>query len=412
MFGLWGDRPIQDFIQYFLRPATADGPLQDKRELMEIFRLGYGLPPELATARDIVLPVLIRTLRRHPVVGTFSRKELLAAKCRFQKGAGQLLSKEELDQAEQWFDELDRKYCATPVEKANTMIDQWIQVAESPRDADAPPWEEVSEQDWEDARMAVYAAQVDRMDQGIGRIMDRLRAEGLEENTLVFFLSDNGGCAELLREDGSRGSVLGETRDGRPVRLGNRRDLMPGGADTFMSYDTPWANASNTPFRLFKHWVHEGGIATPLIAHWPQGFAGGRIVHAPGHVIDIMATCLEAAGAGYPESYGERQITPLEGESLLAACRGADWSRERPIFWEHEGNRAIRTAEWKAVSKYPGEWELYNMIEDRTELVDLAGRDRPRRDAMVRAYEEWAERVEAISWDVQLARMRELRRRH
>ncbi|NLX96723.1 MAG: hypothetical protein GXY83_11150 [Rhodopirellula sp.] len=135
MFGLWGDRPIQDFIQYFLRPATADGPLQDKRELMEIFRLGYGLPPELATARDIVLPVLIRTLRRHPVVGTFSRKELLAAKCRFQKGAGQLLSKEELDQAEQWFDELDRKYCATPVEKANTMIDQWIQVAESPRDA-------------------------------------------------------------------------------------------------------------------------------------------------------------------------------------------------------------------------------------------------------------------------------------
>jgi arylsulfatase A-like enzyme len=282
----------------------------------------------------------------------------------------------------------------------------------SPRDADAPPWEEVSEQDWEDARMAVYAAQVDRMDQGIGRIMDRLRAEGLEENTLVFFLSDNGGCAELLREDGSRGSVLGETRDGRPVRLGNRRDLMPGGADTFMSYDTPWANASNTPFRLFKHWVHEGGIATPLIAHWPQGFAGGRIVHAPGHVIDIMATCLEAAGAGYPESYGERQITPLEGESLLAACRGADWSRERPIFWEHEGNRAIRTAEWKAVSKYPGEWELYNMIEDRTELVDLAGRDRPRRDAMVRAYEEWAERVEAISWDVQLARMRELRRRH
>ena len=179
-------------------------------------------------------------------------------------------------------------------------------------------------------------------------------------------------AARLAIEDFG-GSVLGETWDGRPVRLGNRRDLMPGGADTFMSYDTPWANASNTPFRLFKHWVHEGGISTPLIVHWPQGFTGGRIVHAPGHVIDIMATCLDAASAPYPESYGDRQITPLEGESLLAACRGEDWSRERPIFWEHEGNRAVRLPEWKAVSRYPGEWELYNMVEDRTETVDLAG---------------------------------------
>lgn len=289
--------------------------------------------------------------------------------------------------------------------KASGILDERWPI--SPRDGDAPPWDEISETDWEDARMAVYAAQVDRMDQGIGRIMARLREEGLEENTLVLFLSDNGGCAELLREDGPRGSVLGDTLDGRPVRLGNRRDVMPGDADTFMSYDTPWANASNTPFRLFKHWVHEGGISTPLIAHWPQGFGGGRIVHSPGHVIDIMATCLDAAGAEYPESYNERAITPLEGESLLAACRGEEWNRERPIFWEHEGNRAVRVGQWKAVSKYPGDWELYDMVEDRTELVDLAERNRPRRDEMVGAYGEWAERVEVVDWDVQRARMRE-----
>lgn len=269
----------------------------------------------------------------------------------------------------------------------------------SPRDETVPTWDDAQHQDWEDARMAVYAAQVDRLDQGIGRVMAKLQAEGLEENTLVFFLSDNGGCAELMREDGPRRSVLSETIDGRPVRVGNRPEIIPGGADTFLSYDTPWANASNTPFRLYKHWVHEGGISTPLIAYWPAGIEGGGIVHSPGHVIDIMATCVEVAGAQYPEWYGGREITPLEGESLLPALRGEEWTRERPIYWEHEGNRAVRMDRWKLVSKFPGDWELYDMIEDRTELVDLAGRHRPQRDRMIRAYDEWAERVEVLPWE-------------
>jgi len=276
----------------------------------------------------------------------------------------------------------------------------------SPRDEGAPPWPDVTEKDWEDARMAVYAAQVDRVDQGVGRIMSRLNEEGIMDNTLVMFLSDNGGCAELLREDGSRGSVLDRTLDGRRVQLGNRPEIMPGGADTFMSYGLAWANASNTPFRLYKHWVHEGGISTPLIAQWPAAFGGGGIVHSPGHVIDIMATCLDAAGVEYPESYAENAIVPLEGESLLPACRGKEWERERPILWEHEGNRAVRVGRWKLVSKYPGPWELYDMVEDRTELNDLAAINKPQVELMARAYEQWAERVEVLPWE----RVREMRR--
>jgi len=269
----------------------------------------------------------------------------------------------------------------------------------SPRDEQAPPWADVQAKDWEDARMAVYAAQVDRMDQGVGRIMDALRRQGIEEHTLVLFLSDNGGCAELLREDGPRGSVLGHTVDGRVVKLGNRPDVTPGDADTFMSYGLPWANASNTPFRLYKHWVHEGGIATPLLVQWPAAFGGGRVVHTPGHVIDIMATCLEAAGAAYPEALDGRPVTPLEGVSLLPACHGDDLDEERALFWEHEGNRAVRMGRWKLVSKYPGPWELYDMVEDRTELHDLAAKHRPQTERMIAAYNGWAERCEVLPWE-------------
>lgn len=274
----------------------------------------------------------------------------------------------------------------------------------SPRDEKAPPWEDVEAQDWEDRRMAVYAAQIDRMDQGIGRIVTELRELGIEDNTLILFLSDNGGCAELLHEEGQRTREWPTTLDGRPVRFGNVQGLMPGDPTTYQSYDLPWANASNTPFRLYKHWVHEGGIATPLIAYWPRAVLGSTISHALVHVIDVMATCLDVAGLTYPSECNEHEIQPLEGESFAPALRGKDWSRDQPLYWEHEGNRAVRDGRWKLVSKHPGDWELYDMIEDRTELNDLAAKDVPRVEKMVTAYAQWAERCGVVPWEDLLAR--------
>lgn len=268
----------------------------------------------------------------------------------------------------------------------------------SPRDEQAPPWPEVQYKDWEDMRMAVYAAQVDRMDQGVGKIMATLRRLGLEEHTLVMFLSDNGGCAEFLAEDGHTQRYATQTLDGKPIRTGNIPNVRPGGPDTFMSYDLPWANASNSPFRLYKHWVHEGGIATPFVVQWPAVIRGGRIEHMPCHVIDIMATCLEVSGVPYPKEYNGQAITPLEGESLAPVLRGESWLRKRPLFWEHEGNLAVRDGRWKLVRKYPGDWELYDMVEDRTELHDLHHANAAQAERMIRMYHEWAERCHVRDW--------------
>ena len=271
----------------------------------------------------------------------------------------------------------------------------------SPRDQDSQPWEEVSHREWEAYRMAVYAAQVDRMDQGIGRITSTLREMGIDDNTLVMFLSDNGGCAEFLAEDSNRPEPARydiPTVDGRPMRIGNSPAIRPGPDDTFMSYDLPWANASNAPFRLFKRWVHEGGISTPFIAHWPAKITRPGILHEPTHVIDVMATCLDAAGVTYPAEFNGHAITPLEGESLMPLIEGHDWSREQPICWEHEGNRALRDGDWKLVSEFPGPWELYNIAEDRTELNNLADGERDRVAQLTRIWEEWAARCGVRPW--------------
>jgi arylsulfatase len=273
----------------------------------------------------------------------------------------------------------------------------------SPRDELAPAWDDLPDwpdKDWEDARMAVYAAQVDRMDQSVGRILAALERHGLDDNTLVMFLSDNGGCAEFLREDGTHQSAPPLTRDGRRVRAGNIKYLLPGPADTYMSYDLPWANASNTPFRLYKHWVHEGGIATPFIAWWPRVIPAGGIAHSPCHLIDVMATCLDAAGAPYPERSNDKPVQPLEGESLLPLFHGdLGWERQRPLCWEHEGNRAVRQGRWKLVSRYPGSWELYDMEEDRTELHDLSSQRADKVRELAAIYDAWAERCGVLPWD-------------
>jgi len=268
----------------------------------------------------------------------------------------------------------------------------------SPRDEKAPPWSDIADPDWEDLRMAVYAAQIDSMDQGIARVLAELRRQGVEDNTMVIFLSDNGGCAEFLMEDGMKGFQLHHTRDHQPMRIGNRRDWLPGGEDTYMSYDLPWANASNTPFRLFKHWAHEGGISTPMIVHWPGVIEPGRIVHEPCHFIDIMPTLLAAAGAPYPESYEGREILPPAGESLLPALRGDSWTRQQAIYWEHEGNKAVRLANFKLVARFPGPWELYDIAEDRTELHDLSSYYQDTTRKMEHAYDDFAARCGVLPW--------------
>ena len=270
----------------------------------------------------------------------------------------------------------------------------------SPRDEAASPWPEAANQDWEDLRMAVYAAQVDSMDQGIGRVLACLRRLGLEDDTLVLFLSDNGGCAEFMAEDGWAKYYPKTLPGGRTVESGNRPSLRPGGPQTFMSYDLPWANVSNAPFRLFKHWVHEGGISTPMIVRWPRGVShGGRVVHQACHVVDIMATALEAAGAPYPDEYGGHPVQTPDGESLLPVFQGKDWVREAPIFWEHEGNAALRLGAWKLVRRHGQDWELYNMDEDRTELIDLSAGDKPRVEALSKQYAAWADAVGVRPWD-------------
>ncbi|MFZ1681860.1 MAG: arylsulfatase [Rhizobiaceae bacterium] len=275
----------------------------------------------------------------------------------------------------------------------------------SARDEAAPAWNDVKVKDWEASRMAVYAAMVDRMDQSIGRMVATLKRLGQFDNTLILFLSDNGGCAEFMAEDGWAKFMPDIHNDGRRIEMGNRPNLRPGGPLTYMSYDLPWANVSNAPFRLFKHWVHEGGISTPMIAHWPDRIATPSVVHAPCHVVDLLPTILEAAGVPYPDEFGGEPIQRLDGESLMPALSGRAWQRQQPIYWEHEGNCAVRAGDFKLVRKFNEPWELYNMESDRTELHDLIGRDEPLTKRLIRDYEGWAQSAGVMDWNEALPKL-------
>jgi arylsulfatase A-like enzyme len=271
------------------------------------------------------------------------------------------------------------------------------------RDPTQPPWTKAQHREWTLRCMEVYAAQIDRMDQGIGRIIAALEETGQFENTLVIFLSDNGACAEDIPEGVTARELVDQlmiakarTRTGEPVRFGNDPSLMPGGEDTYQSYGTAWANLSNAPFRLYKHWIHEGGIATPFIVHWPRGIKEkGGLRHNPGQLPDIMATIVDVTGATYPKEYNGNAILPLEGESLVPSFSAAYGGRG-PLFWEHEGNAAVRVGKWKLVRKYPEPWELYDMEADRTETHDLATQHPDRVREMAEQYKVWANRCGVI----------------
>jgi arylsulfatase len=209
--------------------------------------------------------------------------------------------------------------------------------------------------------MAVHAAMVDRMDHEIGRVLDQLRVTGALDNTLVFFLSDNGASAEIM--------VRGDGHD---------QHAECGTGATFLSIGPGWSSLCNTPFRRHKTWVHEGGISTPLIVHWPKGIAArGDLRRSPGHVIDLVPTILDAAGGKRPEKWNGKPIPPSPGKSLVPVFAGDGTVGHDSIWWLHEGNRAMRVGDWKIVATgKDSPWELYDLSADRSETKNLAG-ERP-----------------------------------
>ncbi|QDU78636.1 Arylsulfatase [Polystyrenella longa] len=243
------------------------------------------------------------------------------------------------------------------------------------------PWEEAIDHDWQDRRMAVYAAMIEIMDRGIGRILTTIKEQKIEENTIVMFLSDNGGCAEIPG--------------------GEDPTAKPGVIETYTTCGPGWAYASNTPFRRYKQWVHEGGISTPFIVHWPGHIEGGTYNRNVGHIIDLLPTCVELAGTTYPETFRDEKIDPVEGVSLLKAMQSDQPQSElndRTLYWEWSGSRAIRTGDWKlSWDRGIKEWELYHITKDRTELHDLAAEHPDRVEQMSQDWLAWAKRTHVKS---------------
>lgn len=238
-------------------------------------------------------------------------------------------------------------------------------------------WEPLEHQEWEDRRMAVYAAMIDVMDQEIGRIVESLAQNKISENTVIMFLSDNGGCAETPGgEDPSR---------------------KPGIKETYTTCGPGWAYASNTPFRRYKQWVHEGGISTPFIVHWPGQIEAGTYNRNVGHIIDILPTCAELAGATYPEKFKGQPVDPVEGVSLVSSFKSNRPDSElndRALYWEWGGNRAVREGNWKLCwDREFKRWELYDLSRDRTELHDLAAEHPERVEQLSQKWSFWAKRT-------------------
>jgi len=243
----------------------------------------------------------------------------------------------------------------------------------SPRHAKVPAWKDERHKAWQQRRMEVYAAQIDRMDAGIGRIVKALARTGRLENTLLMLTIDNGGCHVEYGANRKGAFLNARTRDGRPLIVGNRPDVMPGPEETWQSYGYGWANAGNTPFRMFKQYDHEGGIRVPLIAQWPRVITkGGRITDQVCHVIDILPTALDAAGVEYPKTYKGRAVAAADGKSMVEIFRGRRRGGHDVLFWKFAHGRAVRQGKWKLVKMDRRPWELYDLAADPVELSDLA----------------------------------------
>lgn len=258
-------------------------------------------------------------------------------------------------------------------------------------------WEDNPHAEWDARAMAVHAAMIDRMDQGIGQVIDALEKTGQLENTLILFLSDNGcsneDCQNYSPGENDRPDM---TRKGEKMVYPHNKEVLPGPETTYASLGARWANVANTPFRFWKAKSYEGGICTPMIAHWPKGIKKnvGKMTPEIGHVMDIMATCIDMAGATYPTKYKGNDIIPLEGKSLVPIFKNGHREGHDYLGFEHYNERAFLSNDgWKLVR--PGEnakWELYNLNEDRSEMHNLAAQHPEKVAEMTKAYEAWAKR--------------------
>lgn len=258
-------------------------------------------------------------------------------------------------------------------------------------------WEDNSTKEWDARAMAVHAAMVDRMDQGIGELLEALQKNGELDNTLILFLADNGcsneNCQDYSEGENDRPDM---TRLGEKIIYPRHKEVLPGNELTYASLGPIWANVANTPFRFWKAKSYEGGINTPCIAYWPKGLEAqkGSVTAQQAHVIDIMATCFELGNAAYPAEYNGNTVQPLEGRSLVPVLKGEVREPHEYLGFEHFNERALIGKDgWKIVQ--PGKnapWELYNLNEDRTEMHDVASRYPKKLKKMVKEYEEWAER--------------------
>jgi arylsulfatase len=262
-------------------------------------------------------------------------------------------------------------------------------------DRDAPDWNSLSEgvKDEMDLKMAIYAAIVDRLDQNVGRVVRYLKAHGAFDNTLIVFLSDNGGNRE--------GGMFGyHEHDANPTNYPSW--AKEGGRSA--SYGQAWANVSNTPFRLYKCWEHEGGISSPCIFHWPDGGLTNGITHQVAHIIDLMPTLAEIAGAMYPKVRDGHPVQSEEGKSLVPGLYGGTIG-PRTLFWEHEGNRAVREGNWKLVALSGEPWELYDVSHDRSEMVNVIGQHPELAQKIEADWQAWADRAKVLPWKTVLAKM-------
>ncbi len=274
----------------------------------------------------------------------------------------------------------------------------------APRNSAIGRWEDDPNKDWQAERMAVYAAQISRIDHGVGRLLTVLQASGKAENTLVMFLSDNGAAPDGGLAPSDRGFGFGPEGkgpafriDGVPMRGGSGPDNMPGDRDSFAGYGIAWATTSNTPFRSTKMTAYEGGIRTPLVVRWPSIIQqGGRISRQVGHVIDVMATCLDVAGINGPGpgEFGDRQPLPIEGKTLEPIFKGQQRPGHESLFFSVPRNQAMRKGRWKIVNQKRGaRWELYDLVADPTETSDLANDQPERVNQMASEFQRWQAKV-------------------
>ncbi|MCF7849715.1 MAG: sulfatase-like hydrolase/transferase, partial [Kiritimatiellales bacterium] len=205
---------------------------------------------------------------------------------------------------------------------------------------------------------------------------DALRRTGQFENTLIVFVNDNGACAEIPKKGGSASYIVGKAKErGETVSQGNDVNVKMGAPMTFSAVGPNWANAQNTPMRRYKKNVHNGGALTPAIMHWPAGLKmpPGTITEQRGHLIDMMATCLELAGIEYPKTFNGTSLKPLDSQSLVPVIEGETVPRDRAYFFRHAGTSAVVKGDFKLVKDKGGEWELYDLTKNRTETEDIAG---------------------------------------